>query len=349
MPSVTPLRSILAALGLAALLSACAEPPPPAPPPTAPPPPPPPAVSLSPRVIEQAAAYRRYMAMASEISPAFADGSAVAQGLKTGVAYEPPQLLRGAIAYGAVAALQDPTFVAEVRAFVVNPEQRRSVAAAIIRDPAYAIGINGSAGAAGLVQSALAEDGRRLLVQGRAVKQAAYDVQRAAWSKRDVEAHAARLAAAKQLSATPLLPETAEAARLQQAVQSTGSLGLTASPASPPYTAVVTRALAVAALSALGQATDENLAQVMPILAEPGAASCLNMSKLNLYQCLAVSKPHYEDVFCLGQHVMMDTGMCVIKGAGVAVPDDPLLAARIAAAAAEAAAKPPPRRPARKR
>ena len=52
MPSVTPLRSILAALGLAALLSACAEPPPPAPPPTAPPPPPPPAVSLSPRVIE---------------------------------------------------------------------------------------------------------------------------------------------------------------------------------------------------------------------------------------------------------------------------------------------------------
>jgi hypothetical protein len=47
------------------------------------------------------------------------------------------------------------------------------------------------------------------------------------------------------------------------------------------------------------------------------------MSKLNLYQCLAVAKPHYEDVFCLGQHIMIDTGACLMKGVGVAVPEDP--------------------------
>ena len=47
------------------------------------------------------------------------------------------------------------------------------------------------------------------------------------------------------------------------------------------------------------------------------------MSKLNLYQCLAVAKPHYEDVFCLGQHVLEDTGHCLMKGAGVAEPIDP--------------------------
>ena len=40
------------------------------------------------------------------------------------------------------------------------------------------------------------------------------------------------------------------------------------------------------------------------------------MSKLNLYQCLAVAKPHYEDVFCLGQHVLIDTGQLPDEGRG---------------------------------
>ena len=44
------------------------------------------------------------------------------------------------------------------------------------------------------------------------------------------------------------------------------------------------------------------------------------MSKLNLYQCLAVSKPQYEDIFCLGQHSMIDIGNCVVKAAGSPTP-----------------------------
>src|SRR5688500_11525006 len=108
MSFLIPVRraSALAALAAAAILAGCAEPP--APPP--PPPPPPPAVSLSPKLIEHASASRFYMARASVISPLFIAGGAVAEGLKTGVAYEPQQLLRGAIAYGAVVALQDPAF-----------------------------------------------------------------------------------------------------------------------------------------------------------------------------------------------------------------------------------------------
>ena len=43
------------------------------------------------------------------------------------------------------------------------------------------------------------------------------------------------------------------------------------------------------------------------------------MAKLNLYQCLAVARPNYEDVFCLGQHAMMDTGRCMIRAAGLPV------------------------------
>jgi hypothetical protein len=46
------------------------------------------------------------------------------------------------------------------------------------------------------------------------------------------------------------------------------------------------------------------------------------MAKLNLYQCLAVAKPNYEDVFCMGQHGMADTGACLVRNAGVAVPPD---------------------------
>ncbi len=95
-------------------------------------------------------------------------------------------------------------------------------------------------------------------------------------------------------------------------------------PAAPPYSPLVVRSLALAALAVLGEAGEANLVQLTSVMSEPVAGSCLNMSKLNLYQCLAVSKPHYEDVFCMGQHILMDTGMCVLKGAGAPNPVDVL-------------------------
>jgi hypothetical protein len=316
--------ALLSAVALGAILAACAGPAPQAPPPAAPPPPvaaaAPPPVSLSPRVIEQASAYRAYVARASAISPGFSTGAEIAQGLKTGEAYEPGALLRGAIAYGAVVALQDPAYVAGVRKFAGDPEQRRTVAYEIIKDPAYAVSFAGSAGAAGMVMSALAEDGRRLLTQGRSVHQAAYDVQHQAWSKADVPGREGRLALAKELSSHAGPGEVEETQHLQMAVGGAGRMGITAESVQPPYTSEVVHALAVAALAALGYADDPSLGQVMPILAEPTGAVCLNMAKLNLYQCLAVARPHYEDVFCLGQHALEDTGSCLMKGAGVAAP-----------------------------
>jgi hypothetical protein len=307
------------ALVLAMILAGCT----PAPPPMiTPPAPPPPAISLSPRVIEQASAYRAYVARATAISPGFADGDSVAQGLKTGESYEPGQLLRGAIAYGAVVALQDPEYVAGVRKYAGDSEQRRLVAYEIMKDPAYAVGFSGSASAAGLVVAALAGDGRKLLEVGKGVKQAAYDVQRAPWSKAEVAGREGRLALAKQLSSTALAGETAETARLQLAVTGSTPLGLTGETVNPPYTPLVIRSLAVAALAALGYADENSIAQVTPMLDDPRGSKCFSLSKLNLYQCLAVSKPHYEDVFCLGQHVLMDTGACLMQGAGVASPLD---------------------------
>ena len=44
------------------------------------------------------------------------------------------------------------------------------------------------------------------------------------------------------------------------------------------------------------------------------------MARLNLYQCLSVAEPNYEDAFCLGQHAMMDTAQCVDKASGWSAP-----------------------------
>jgi len=152
------------------------------------------------------------------------------------------------------------------------------------------------------------------------VKQSAYDIQHQAWSKADVPNRDQRLTQAKTLSSTPVVGDMAETARLQQAVVGAAPLGVTAQAVSPPYSPVVVRSLALAALAALGEASDANMETIQAEMAEPQVGFCMSMAKLNLYQCLAVSKPHYEDVFCLGQHIMMDTGRCMIKAAGLPEP-----------------------------
>ncbi len=311
------IRATLAA-GLAGLLLAsCADAPPPV---IAPPPPAAPVVSLSPKMVELASAYRYYMVRTTGITPDFVDPAGVARSVQTGASYEPQQLVRGAIAYAAVVALQDKAFVAGVRQYAKDPVQRRTIAYEIMKDPAYAVGIQGSASAAGLVIAALGGDAQRLYDQGKSIKQAAYDIQKQPWSKTDVTSRPERLAGAKSVSASAMTGDVAETARLQQAAMGVASLGLTATAVPPPYTPTVIRGLAIAALAALGEANDANAEQLMALTHEPNIGMCMGSSKLNLYQCLAVARPNYEDVFCLGQHAMMDTGRCVIRAAGLPEP-----------------------------
>jgi hypothetical protein len=323
----------------AALLASCASPPPePIPvavvPPAAPPPPP---VAMPASLIESAGAYRMYMQKASEISPAFADGAAVEQSLTSAVAYEPKQLLRGAIAYAALVALQSPQFVAGVRTYAVDPAQRRDMAARLIADPNYASALPSAASAAGLVQAALAADAAKVRKAGELVKQAAYDVQHQSWSKADIVGRDARLANAKTLSSQSITPPADDVQLLRTAINGRDDTGVsplsvTGDPLAPPYTPVVLRGLTLAALAALGEANDANLTALEPLTQETSSAFCLNMSKLNVYQCLSVAKPYYEDVFCLGQHILLDTAQCVAKAAGQPRP----------IAVADAAPPPPP-------
>jgi len=329
--------SLLLVLGAAtAVLAACAGP-------AAPPQPPAPTVALAPRIVEEASAYRGYMHRAAAISPVFVDGPSVASSLQVSAAYDPAQLVRGAIAYGAVIALQDPAFVAGVRAFASDAATRNKVIYEIYKDPAYVVAIAGSDSAAGRIVEALGDDGQKVFAAGQSVKQSAYDVQRANWSKADVVGRDLRLSQAKTLSATPIVGDVAETLSLQQAITTLTPAGPVAStPKAPPYTNLVVRSLAVAALGALGASDDNSVDNIKLLMVDTVGGTCLKLAKLNLYQCLAVSKPHYEDIFCIGQHAMMDTGRCVIAAAGAPTPinivPQPLEVAQTTAAAKPVAA-----------
>jgi hypothetical protein len=329
MSSIARLRPIgiaSAVCALAALAVACAEP-------KATVAPPPPQVSLPSKVIQAATAYEAYVNKASEITPDFADGAAVAAKLRAGAAYNAVQFQRGEVAYAAIVALQDPAFVAGVRAYTANPTTQAQVVNELVRDPAYVIGVKGSDSAAGLVIAALDAQGTKLRGAGEKVRLAAYEVQKQAWSKTAVVDRDARLAAVKGLSNAAVAPTMEDNARLQSAATGQQPLMLTGAATPPPYTPAVIRGLAVAALAVLGQGSEDRTDFMWAMLEESNQMLCLNMAKMNLNQCLAVSKPYYEDVFCLGVHAMKDTGACVIKGAGA-----PTAPAEVIAAAGPTAA-----------
>jgi hypothetical protein len=298
-----------------------APPPPPPPPPLAVAPPPPP-VLLPRGVVELASIYQSYIKRASVIDPSFNNADAVATSLKTGEGYEIDQFQRGQTAFGAIVALQDPTFLATLREYAKDAGRRSQVANRLMSDPSYAATFKGADSAAGLVIAAFSEHGQALLATGAKIHQAAYDVQHQPWSKADVLDRPGRLALAKALSGAQQKAIEVDAVQLEKNADGSQPMGLTAPPAAPPYTPLVARSLAVAAMAAIGQGGEEYSPQLTALLAESNEGQCLKMAKLNLYQCLAVSKPHYEDVFCLGQHAVQDTGQCIMKSsvAGYAPP-----------------------------
>ncbi|MEO8926994.1 MAG: hypothetical protein ABI306_07500 [Caulobacteraceae bacterium] len=327
-PSLTRALLVLAAIGAAiaapALESSArpkkqpvyeAPPPPPPPPPAGP-------VGLPDRLLSDAAAYQAYLDRVSATSPGFTSGAGVESALQAAAAYEPKAFIRGAIAYAAVAALEDPTFVAQLRAAGNSPENRRLMVDYIVADPAYAIiNFKASDRAAGLAKEALGGAALRLYAEGKTIKQSAYDVQHQDWSKHEIVDRGGRLAAVEASSASPIPRADDQTPALQRAMSGVAPLAIAAAPpAEPPYTPLIARALQVAAIAALGEAGDDAYDRLTALATDYNTADCLHIAKLNLYQCLAVAKPNYEDIFCMGQHAMSDTGSCLAKNAGAAMP-----------------------------
>jgi hypothetical protein len=224
-------------------------------------------------------------------------------------------LQQGAIAYVAVMALQEPAFVKTMREYAADPAQRRALAQQIIAEPGYAATFEGGDKAAGLAIASLDAIGAKVLVAGKSVKQAAYDVQRQAWSKTNVANPETRLTEAKTRSGQRILASLTDVDDIRKASLEGAAPSVAVTPVGPPYSRAVIQCLAIAALAAMGEAGDDKVDAIAPLLTEESSAYCLNMSKLNLYQCLAVSKPQYEDIFCLGQNSMIDIGQCVVKAA----------------------------------
>jgi hypothetical protein len=199
------------------------------------------------------------------------------------------------VAYAALAALQEPRFVAAARAG--GPDLARRIAA----DPQAALALAGAEAAEARASGALYAEGEALSGEGAKVKRAAYSVQRQAWAKAKVPDPAGRLSRVKHLSSEAYQPAREDAAQLQMSLAAAERRPGAPSP-------LVARGVALAALSAVGETR-----QGQSLMSEPRTASCLHMAKLNLYQCLASAGPHYEDIYCLGQHAMIDPGQCVVE------------------------------------
>jgi hypothetical protein len=327
---------IKAALSAIAVLSlaACATDTSTTPPPPAPAGPP---VNLSNSVSDAAAVYVAYVNKASHMDGRFEDAEAIQSKLQEGAGFEPKQLARGIVAFGAIVAMQEPSF----RSSLLMANQR------------LAASLTGGDIAARRVILALSSDGEAVYRAGTKVKQAAYDIQKQGWSKEFVKARDQRLSLAKANSSAYQSVNQNESARLlNYAVEGKGLIseamtgGLSENEAAAgeipetgaakkmsdtqvsmvadksfdretlfatPYTPTVYRALTIAALSILGEGTGQNEGLIASYLDDGAGSSCLGLSKLNLYQCLSVAKPNFEDVFCMGQHVLMDTGQCIGK------------------------------------
>jgi hypothetical protein len=254
-------------------------------------------VEPSGRLESQATVFDAYMRKARAIDPGFSGPGQIAEGLQTAASHETVQLEAGMIAYAAMAALQEPSFVAGVRSAARSGDLARSLS----EDPARALQLPGASAAAGRASGALLRHGEALTEQGAKVKRAAYTTQRWSWSKARVRDGAARLARVKRLSSLAYSPQAGDAARMRAALAEGGRGGGAPSP-------IVTRGLALAALSIMGQEE-----RGRALMSEPRTGSCLHLAKLNLYQCMASAGTEYEDIFCLGQHAMAETGQCVVE------------------------------------
>jgi hypothetical protein len=268
--------------------------------------------------IAAATAFQNYTANAAAVGR-FSGSQSVSEGLRAGVAYEPVQLEAGMIAYGAIVALQNDAFVEGVNRAGGRGYGRQALAERLLDQPFEVARIDGSDEAARRVAAALSARAAPLVAAGVQVKASAYSVQHQAWSKAMVADAQGRLAEVKRLSATLAVPSDAESLAMLRNLAGEGPRpDMGAPPAG--FSEVDAKALALAAEAVLGHAHGPDSWRLTPLLSEPRSAQCLKMAKLNLYQCMAVAGPQYEDIYCLGQHAMMDTGACVREAALGHVP-----------------------------
>jgi hypothetical protein len=283
-----------------------------------------PTVAVARWVMDAAAAFDSYVHRASAIAPDVHDGGDVAKAVLVGAAYEPQQFQEGVIAYAALAVLQDARFVQGVSDLGQDPVVRRDLVRRLLASPETALQLPAAREAGAVVVSVIGRLGDSVVASGAALKQASYTVQQDAWSKAPIDGPDDLLVKVKLQSATRMVLAPADAPALITSVVAAGKIGTAPQARTAAPTAMVARSLALAALAVLGAAGDESADQLTPVLSEATNAQCLKMAKLNLDQCLAVAGPHYEGLYCMGRHGLMETGQCVVTAVGwTAAPPPP--------------------------
>ncbi len=282
----------------------------------------PPPIALNDSVAQAAAVYLAFTRDMTTIHGGFSSSQAVTDALRRGAAYDPDQISRGIVAYATILALQSPEFVGGVRQMGDTPEARRQMIDRIVARPTYASTLPGAENAAGLIMSVLENDLNALGLAADSVESDAYNIQspsdpRSSWARAPLPDREARLQTIKDISANRVRAGMADWTQLHAAANTGAGLGVSAGrPRSGPYPESVTNALAMAALAALGAAGDNARANTDALQYDRASQDCLASSKLNLFQCLAASRPSYEEIFCVGRHVMRDLATCA-RGAAL--------------------------------
>ncbi|MDY6923829.1 MAG: hypothetical protein SWI22_07725 [Pseudomonadota bacterium] len=303
----------------------------------------PPPISLNQSVIQAAAVYMAFSRDMAAIEGGFTSPEQIQASLRQGASYDPDQISRGLVAYASILALQSPEFVAGVRSMADNRAAREKLVADIVADPGLASRLPGAEAAAGLVMATLGADISALGRAADSIENDAYAIQarydpRRVWGVAEVNDRAGRLQAAKARSTEVVQPSASEMSRLSAAAHSGGgALPVSGAPRKAPYPPAVVNALALAALASLGYAGENARANTDALQFDQVSQGCLEMSKLNLFQCLAASRPNYEDMFCLGRHIVRDLATC---SRGAAMPAAVVTVSDVTAEPAPQAAEP---------
>jgi len=271
--------------------------------------------TLGHRVTDAATAYDGYVRQAGAINPGFNDPASVQRAVKASAGYQPEQLQQGIVAYAAMIALRSPAFVEGVRA---QAQADPSFADRLTAQPVMVLQVPGAAQAAMDVAGVLRAHGVALQTTGKAIGKAAYDIQAQSWSKEPVANPEVVLANVKLAATQPRAADAPTEKMLLQSLISAPHLDGYGPPAATP---AVVRGMAVAALAVMGHAGDKEDLRIATLLQDALAASCLKMAMLNMNQCLAAAGPHYDDVFCVGEHSVGETARCVSSAADGGPPE----------------------------
>jgi hypothetical protein len=259
--------------------------------------------SIGRHVTDSASAYDSYVRHAEAIDPRFANANAVQVALRAGADYQPDQLEEGVVAYAALLALRDQAFVDGVRA-----QADAGFADRLIASPGAVLQVPGARDAEVDVIGVLRAHGAALQTTGKAITQAAYDVQHQDWSKGPVANPVEVLAGIK---ASALHARLADVPTEKALLVSLNGAPRNPADASAAPSGPVVRGLALAALAVLGRTGEQDDTRIEVLMEDRAMADCLKLARMNLNQCLAAAGPHYDDVFCAGEHAVGETARCV--------------------------------------